>query len=252
MLNDGLRDILTKQTVVQTKFAEQLLSEPKEVEHAYLAHYHTHVPLGDTDDFAKRLADKTKQAKTPKGAVVAPWGYGKTSTMIFTWKACEDRHLIAVPPFVCSSLQDILTATYGWLHFRLGRGDLANELESVYNQYTHAAFEDHVKSVAKQVGVSEVDARAILDEERKRGTPVGELTPTNLLRFLEYAATLAKERAGFEGLVILADELQQLFDKTTNLHATIQQIREIVLWLATHNNLPLSLVLCLPDSTVVY
>jgi hypothetical protein len=248
MLNDGLRDILTKQTIVQTKFAEQLLSEPKEVEHAYLAHYHTHVPLGDTDDFAKRLADKTKQAKTPKGAVVAPWGYGKTSTMIFTWKACEDRHLIAVPPFVCSSLQDILTATYGWLHFRLGRGDLAKELESVYNRYTHTAFEDHVKSVAKQVGVSEVDARAILDEERKQGTPVGELTPTNLRGFLEYAATLAKERAGFEGLVILADELQQLFDKTTNLRATIQQIREIVLWLATHN-LPLGLVLCLPDST---
>lgn len=248
MLNDGLRDILTKQTVVQTKFAEQLLSEPEEVEHAYLAHYHTHVPLGDTDDFAKRLADKTKQAKTPKGAVIAPWGYGKTSTMIFTWKACEDKHLVAVPPFVCSSLQDILTATYGWLRFRLGRGPLTSELEGEYNRYARAAFDDHVKNVAKQVGVSEVDARAILDEERKRGTPVGELTPTNLLRFLEYAATVAK-RAGFEGLIVLADELQQLFDKTTNLHATIQQVREIVLWLATHNNLPVSLILCLPDST---
>ena len=248
MLKDGLRDILAKQPVVHTKFADQLLSEPREVEHAYLEHYHTHVPLGDTDDFVKRLIDKTKQAKTPKGAVVAPWGYGKTSTLIFTWKACEEKHLVAVPPFVCSSLQDILTATYGWLRFRVGR-ELADELESVYNQYTHAAFEDHVRSVAKRAGVTEVDARAILKEEKKQGMPIGELTPTNLLKFLEYAATLATERAGFGGLIILADELQQLFDRTTNLRATIQQIRDMVLWLSTHGNLPLGLILCLPDST---
>lgn len=248
MLNEGLRDILEKKQVVSTKFAEQLLSEPQEVEHAYLAHYHTHVPLGDTDDFVKRLTDKTKQAKTPKGAIVAPWGYGKTSTLIFTWKACEDNHLVAVPPFICSSLQDILTATYGWLRFRIG-GELADELESVYNQYSRAAFEDHVKSIAKRIGINEVDARALLEEEKKQGVPIGELTPANLLRFLEYAANLATKRAGFDGLVILADELQQLFDKTLNLRATIQQLREIVLWLATHNDLPLSLIICLPDTT---
>lgn len=35
MLNDGLRDILAKQPVVNTKLAEQLLTEPQEVEHAY-------------------------------------------------------------------------------------------------------------------------------------------------------------------------------------------------------------------------
>lgn len=247
MLNDGLRDILAKQPVVNTKLAEQLLTEPQEVERAYLEHYHTHVPLGDTDAFVKRLSERTRQAKTSKGAVVAPWGYGKTSTLIFTWKACEDQHLLAVPPFVCSSWQDILTATYGWLRFRLGR-ELGAELESVYTQYSRTAFEDHVKTVAKRVGVSEVDAHAILEEEKKSGMPIGELTPANLLRFLEYAAQLATQRGGFDGLVILVDELQQVFDRTTNLHATIQQLREMVLWLATNGNLPLALILCMPDT----
>jgi hypothetical protein len=248
MLNDGLRDILAKQPVVNTKLAEQLLTEPQEVEHAYLEHYHTHVPLGDTDAFVKRLGERIRETKTSKGAVVAPWGYGKTSTLIFAWKACEDQNMLVVPPFVCSTWQDILTATYGWLRFRLGR-ELGDELESVYTHYSRTAFEDHIKAVAKRVGVSEVDARAILEEEKKRGMPIGELTPANLLRFLEYAAQLATQRGGFDGLVVLADELQQVFDRTTNLHATIQQLREMVLWLATNGNLPLALVLCMPDTT---
>lgn len=247
MLNDGLRDILAKQPVVNTKLAEQLLTEPQEVEHAYLEHYHTHVSLGDTDDFIKRLSGRIRQGKTSKGAVVAPWGYGKTSTLIFTWKACEDQNLVAVPPFICSSWQDILTATYGWLRFRLGR-ELASELESVYYQYSRAAFEDHVKSVAREAGVNEVDARAILEREKRLGMPIGELTPANLLHFLEYAARLVTQRGGFDGLVILSDELQQMIDPTPNLRATIQQIREIVLWLGTNNDLPLALIFCMPDT----
>jgi hypothetical protein len=248
MLNDGLREILAKQPVVNTKIAEQLLSEPQEVEHAYLEHYHTHVPLGDTDNFVKRLVERTRQRKTSKGAVVAPWGYGKTSTLIFSWKACEDQNLIAVPPFVCASWQDILTATYGWLRFRLG-GDLVEDLESRYNHFNSTTFEEHVKTLATSVGVSETDARAILQEEKKRGTPIGELTPASLLQFLEYASQMVTQHSGFDGLVILADELTQIIDSSTNLQATIQQLREIVLWLATHDNLPLSLILCMPDTT---
>jgi len=247
MLNDGLRDILAKQPVVSTKLAEQLLLEPQEVEHTYLEHYHTHVPLGDTDDFVKRLIERTRQAKTPKGAVVAPWGYGKTSTMIFTWKACEENHLLAVPPFICSSWHDVLTGTYGWLRFRLGR-ELGEELERVYQQFTQTAFEDHVKNAARKIGVSEVDTRAILEHEKAAGTPIGELTPTNLLHFLEYAARLVTEKGGYEGLVVLVDELQQIIDRSSNLRATIQELREIMLWLATNTNLPLAFILCLPDT----
>ena len=65
--------------------------------------------------------------------------------------------MLVVPPFVCSTWQDILTATYGWLRFRLGR-ELGDELESVYTHYSRTAFEP-LKAVAKRVGVSEVDAR---------------------------------------------------------------------------------------------
>ena len=70
MLNDGLRDILAKQPVVNTKLAEQLLTEPQEVEHAYLEHYHTHVPLGDTDAFVKRLGERIRETKTSKAQLL--------------------------------------------------------------------------------------------------------------------------------------------------------------------------------------
>jgi hypothetical protein len=44
---EQLRDeILSKKTVVHTRFAEQFITEPHDVESAYNHHYHTHISLG--------------------------------------------------------------------------------------------------------------------------------------------------------------------------------------------------------------
>jgi hypothetical protein len=245
---EQLRDeILAKKPVIHTRFAEQFVTEPHDVESAYNQHYHTHVPLGDTSDFAKRLVERVSTARTPKGAAVAPWGYGKTSTLIFTWKVCEEAGILTVPPFICSSLQDMLNATYGWLRFRLG-SDYHGELESVYGQYGRAAFEERVESYAAQTGVTEADARIVLQTAMADGSFTPELTPINLMKFLEYGTELAG-RAGFKGLVILADELQEFFGKSADVRGTIQRLREVVWWLAAHGNLPLGIVLCMPDGT---
>ena len=245
---EQLRDeILSKKPVIHTRFAEQLITEPHDVESAYNQHYHTHVPLGDTSDFVRRLTDRVTAARTPKGAVVAPWGYGKTSTLIFTWKMCDETGILTVPPFICSSLQDILNATYGWLRFRLG-SDYHGELESVYSQYGCAAFEERARIYADQTGVTEADARTVLQSAMDDGSFTPELTPINLMKFLEYATELAG-RAGFNGLVILADELQEFFDKSADVRGTIQRMRDVVWWLAAHGNLPLGVILCMPDGT---
>ena len=245
---EQLRDeILAKKTVVHTRFAEQFVTEPHDVESAYNHHYHTHIPLGDTNDFARRLIERVVAARTPKGAVVAPWGYGKTSTLIFVWKTCEEAGILTVPPFIFSSLQDILNATYGWLRFRLGSG-YYSELESVYDQYGSAAFEERVKNYAAQTGVTEADARIVLQTAMADGSFTVELTPSNLMKFLKYGTALAG-RAGFKGVVILADELQELVDKSADLRGTIQKLRDMVWWLAAHGNLPLGMILCMPDTT---
>jgi len=245
---EQLRDeILAKKPVIHTRFAEQFVTEPHDVESVYNHHYYTHVPLGDTSDFARRLIERVTAARTSKGAVVAPWGYGKTSTLIFTWKTCEEAGILTVPPFICASLQDMLNATHGWLRFRLGK-DCHGELQSVYEQYGRAAFEERVKGYATQTGVSEADARIVLQSAMADGSFTPELTPINLMKFLEYGTGLAG-RAGFKGLVILADELQEFFGKSADVRGTIQRLREVVWWLAAHGSLPLGMILCMPDGT---
>jgi hypothetical protein len=245
---ERLRDeILSKKPVIHTRFAEQFISQPRDVESAYNHHFHTHVALGDTAGFARRLVERTSDAKTPKAAVVAPWGYGKTSTLIFTWRACEDAHILTVPPFICSSLQDVLNATYGWLRYRLS-STWHGELESVYAQYGRAAFEERVKSYAAQTGVTEADARTVLQQAQSDGSFTPELTASNLMKFLAYASALVG-RAGFGGLVVLADELQEFFDKSADMRSSIQKLRDVVWWLAAHGNLSLGLVLCIPAPT---
>ena len=245
---EQLRDeILAKKPVIHTRFAEQFVTESHNVESAYNRHYYTHVPLGDTSNFARRLVERVTAARTPKGAVAAPWGYGKTSTLIFTWKVCEESGILTVPPFICSSLQDMLNATYGWLRFRMG-SDYHGELDSVYSQYGRAALEERVRSYAAQTGVTETDARIVLQSAMADGSFTPELTPINLMKFLEYGTELVI-RAGFKGLVILADELQEFFGKSADVRGTIQRFREAVWWLAAHGNLPLGVILCMPDST---
>ncbi len=245
---ERLRDeILSKKPVIHTRFAEQFISQPHDVESAYNHHFHTHISLGDTDDFARRLIERTISAKTPKAAVIAPWGYGKTSTLIFTWRACEAAHILTVPPFICSSLQDILSAAYGWLRYRLS-STWHGELDSVYAQYGRVAFDERVKSYAAQTGVTEADARTVLQQAQSDGSFTPELTASNLMKFLEYASGLVG-RAGFKGLIVLADELQDFFGKSADIRGSIQKLRDVIWWLAAHGNLNLGLVLCMPDTT---
>lgn len=240
-------EILSKKQVIHTRFAEQFVGQPRDVESAYNHHFHTHISLGDTDEFARRLVERTTAAKTPKGAVVAPWGYGKTSTLIFAWRACEEANVLTVPPFICSSLQDILNAVYGWLRYRLS-STWHSELDSVYAQYGRSAFDERVRSYAAQTGVTEADARTVLEKAQADGSFTPELTASNLMKFLEYASNLARG-AGFKGLIILADELQEFFGKSADIRGSIQKLRDVIWWLAAHGNLNLGLVLCMPDTT---
>jgi hypothetical protein len=245
---EQLRDeILSKKPVIHTRFAEQLITEPHDVESSYNQHYHTHVSLGDTDQFTQLLIKRVSASQTTRGAVVAPWGYGKTSTMIFAWRQCEQAGLIAIPPFIFSSLQDVLSACYGWLRFRLGSAYHA-ELEEIYDRFAGIAFEDRVRIYVTQSGVSESDARSVLQQALQDGSFTPELTPSNLLEFLRQSTDLVV-RAVLKGLGVLADELQHFIDKSSDLRGTIQKLRDIVMWLATHQALNLGVILCLPSGT---
>ena len=182
-----------------------MLHNPLKVESDYQKHVQTFIPMGDVSDFSARLVKYTIAGKTPKGMIVAPYGYGKTSTLAFLWHECEQQNLVAVPPFYCANLLDILKATYGWVKFQLQKREpaLLADLEEIYSKYTAATVEDMADRYAREHGLAKVTAVNMLNEMLSDGSLVLELTPSNLLFFLDAVANLVG-RAGFAGLIILA------------------------------------------------
>ena len=81
-MNEGLNYILNKQEIISTVSSEDLITRPDEVQYDYQKHAYTHIPLGDTDAIVSKLLSQVNSGKAPVGAVVAPYGYGKTSTVV--------------------------------------------------------------------------------------------------------------------------------------------------------------------------
>lgn len=234
---EGLQAILEKETVLPTVNADDLLSNAQKVEGQYQRHVATFMPMGEVTAISTRLVRGVTNAKTPKGMIVAPYGYGKTSTLAFLWAECEQQGLVGVPPFCCATLLDILRATYGWVGFRLGNSqpDLLANLDEAYGKYTSVTVEEMAKRYAHEHGVAQVTAVGMLNDMLEDGSLTLKLTPSNLLFFLDAAANLVV-RAGFKGLVIFADEFQQYLSRAANLRRTVQEFREFVWGLHTRDN----------------
>ena len=82
MLQD-LKIILEKDPIISTYSANDLIDSPEAVEQYYGAIAKTHMSLGNTKEYQKRLFDCLIRNKTTfNGAVVGEYGFGKTSILI--------------------------------------------------------------------------------------------------------------------------------------------------------------------------
>ncbi len=246
---EGLKAILEKDEVISTVSADRILNDPQNVESYYLYHIKTYIPMGGIKSYLDKLLKHVEQCQTPKGYVVADYGYGKTSTLIYFWHESENKKFVAVPPFQCSSLYDIVKATYGWVRYRISQSypSLTRKVDEIYESVSMSNIEDLAKRFAEEHGISTSKAKRILEELIRQKKLLFEIKPTDVVQFLEDLAKIITE-GGFKGLIVLIDEFQQYISKSSNLSQRIQELRELI-WELDGRSLPVGLVIGMPSYT---
>ncbi|NLE45447.1 MAG: hypothetical protein GX620_12060 [Chloroflexi bacterium] len=203
-----LAEIRAKDPVINTFTWQSLKSAPKSVEEVYSAHALTHMSLGDTGKYVDTLARSiTKNKFCSVGAIVGPYGYGKTSTAIHVWRELQQGHkILSVPPFEWLKLPDILEAVSAWVEYKFSQGprQCIPALRAIYERYRDKSLEE----VAADLGLGLAKAQEAYDS----GSINLGVTPAAVLAFLLEVNALCVGEAGFSGLAVFVDELQETAD----------------------------------------
>jgi hypothetical protein len=251
---EGLDAILTKEEIVATQRPADLLGRPEMVDNAYTRHVRSYIPLGrqaqdenggqSVDNFEKRVIREVKEASALRGYITAEYGYGKTSTALYLWKRAREANILAVPPFQMTKLPDLITATYGWLRYEINRTRPASQLikdaETLYSTTTERSAD----SLSKQYHLDWSGIQRLIIDRPELLT----LNPGDYLKFFEEATKIARD-AGFEGLLILADEVQQYIDPEvkTGVKDPISPLFDVISGLLTRrNHLNMGIILVIP------
>ncbi len=244
--------VLQKQPIIATWTAQDILEHPETVRENYLQHVRSFVIIGrvksSTDeeqftitDYEKRLLKLVKAKGAGKGYITADYGYGKTSTAAFIWQRCEQAEIVAVPPFQIQKLDHLITATYGWVRFKMEHSypHLVGEAQQIYDRY--------INRDTDTLGRNEGE-RELLRQMYREGRFSLDLRGVDYVRFFEEMTELVL-KAGYNGLVVIADELQQYIDPDikAGVRDPLTSLFDIVQALMTRKGyLPFALLLSLP------
>ncbi len=243
---EHLEIVLQKKPIVGTWTADDLLNRPELVYKNYMEHARSFVILGRLSaandeeqqtvaDYEKRLIKLVKAQGAAKGYITAEYGYGKTSTAIFVWQRCEQANILSVPPFQIQHLDHLISATYGWVRFKLvgSYPQLVTEADTIYHRYVKRSIDTEA---------SDENIRQVLYRLHNEGRYNLGLRALDYLNFFEEMTALA-QKAHYDGLVIIADELQQYLE-TNKLRDALPDLFNIVQALITRKGkLPFGLIL---------
>ncbi len=249
---EGLQAILDKEEVVSTPLAADLLNQPGRVEEVFRRHVRTYIPLGRTAtggeqglsvaEFERQIVRDVRSGGAICGYLTGEYGYGKTSTALYLWERAHAGNVLAVPPFKFQKLKDLVVAIYGWVKYELDRTrpSLLQKAHEIYN----VAVDRSAHAFATRYRMSLDDAQRMIQEQ----PDLLRLTTYDYIRFIESLTSLTQE-AGFDGLLVLADELQQYIepavqagqrDPISALFDLIEAIR------SRRRQLPFGLILIIP------
>ena len=228
---DELLDLIRKdEGIISTHTAADLDDSAESVEEKYRTYAETHISLGDTSGFEQKVYDALTENEDPtKGYLYGPFGYGKTSTSVSIWHKLNQNEIIAVPPFTVTSFSAIMRATYGWMHYKLRTEapPYVDDLEKIHKSYLEKEIRGYAeeKKDAHDVGVDKLVK--MFEEMEQTGELDLSINADTLIDFFDECTKLATE-AGFEGLVVLGDELQQYFKSADNRQDAEADFRDLI------------------------
>jgi hypothetical protein len=237
----------TLRAIVDTAQAEDIEQQPEAIRIRYEPYAQAYFVIEAVKRVEERLIGEMRAGRSVTGYLSADFGYGKTATAIYLWKRCLDSDIAAVPPFLFRQLKGLMQATKGWLAYLLQHTQptLLPGLEDTYRRHAERSVDELAKDIAARQGISEAKARAIVQEHIANRRDV--TTTQSLLEFLRDATGIAQE-AGFKGLVIFADELQEFVRTEEGARDAIQTLSELVKGIRAMANVPLGLMLTMPVS----
>src|SRR5947209_11375769 len=195
-----LRPILNKESILKTANARELGQAPQDVLERYRNYASTHVPLGDTTRQLNNLERVIiENQHCAVGAIVGPYGYGKTSTAVHLWHELREQKILAVPPFLWVNLSELMDAVYYWLKFEFSQGPqvFIEPLEKLYEGYRQSYKDEIFRKIGSDLAQDLID----------RGSLLLEVRPDDVVAFFGEASAIC-EKAGYNGMIIFTDELQ--------------------------------------------
>lgn len=257
---EGLSALLDKNPIIPTFKARDLLSLPADVEAVYERHVRSYMPIARTtsgDDavdmvaFEQKLVRMIREARTPIGYVSAEYGHGKTSTGLFLWDRARNSNILAVPPFSLDRLEDLITAVAGWVRLMVERmhPGLGAEAAAIYEAYRTEGVEALARRHAVQFDRPYEQVLAEFRELDQQGKLQANSDGLTYVNFLEAMTALAV-KAGYDGLLVVADEVQQYIEHA-DVSSAVEPIGKlfdlITTLLARTGRLACGLILLLPN-----
>ncbi|WP_433938503.1 hypothetical protein [Paenibacillus lautus] len=205
-----LQIILEKNPIIHTATSEELVSSPDMVEKNYIKHALTHMSLGDTEVYEERLIRYiTRNRRSFIGAVTGDYGLGKTSLLVYLWHQSTKANILAVPPFSWKSLDDLFLGVESWIAYSLGKQNSAAvaSFKTICKKYEKRSIESLVDEFVRE-GMREQAAKSQVEKMRQNGTLKLDRRIKDLLNFCDDATLFLMEH-GYQGLLVLTDELQE-------------------------------------------
>ncbi len=237
-----LADIIDKEPTIATPSANDVASAPEEWERKFQYHVATYIAIADVESRWAAILNNLLKGQSTTGLIYADTGYGKTSTGASLWKYAEAQGVVAVPPFIWNSLADMLTATHGWVCYRLKstRPELIPNLEQKHRAVVQVDEEVLAQRMAREEELTSEQARRAITRLKAEGRLLDTLSPRQLLDYLHFATeTLLK--AGYKGLLILPDEFE-LFKDNLDTAQNYNYLKDFIFGIHGEERLPIGCV----------